>query len=291
MASPVTRIQKRTRQTNREKHYENGIWVATTSRWKDICPNGKLYFFTKEQADEMGVKYFPVSEWHKAKRGEWIETHDGYVIMVLNRNDNPGFPYLSTYFATYVLTKSGIKRHNKNKEVNTIRRERRTTISSSGIIPKNKHLTEKQLTFVAMVAANILAYGRPEYQKCANIAFGREVRRVEWERLVLSEKFQRGLVMNLKDAMMNAGIDESWGYRQLKQMVEDPEVDSELKFKIIQEIQFHQGVVLSKQVTGIVGSVNPNTRSLGASSIMENEDMKAIRNYQEEPKELEFKNN
>ena len=237
--------------------------VLHSNRYKDICPDGKIFIFTKSQADELGIKYYPVSEWYKGKRGDWIETYDRHVIQVLNRNDNPKFPYMRTIFATYVLTKRGIAYHSRRKDVNTKIRERKSTVGHK-VVPSDKRLSEKQQTFAAMVSANILAYGRPDYQKCADLAYGREVSRIEWERIVLSRKFQEELVMNLKTAMQQAGIDDSWGYRQLKGMVERESTPDDLKYKIIMEVLFHQGVVLSSQVKEIVGSVNPNSRQMNS---------------------------
>lgn len=227
---------------------ENGIYYVVRKGEKFLVP-------TIEQAADLNIDYIPYERWYEAEAGDWIETADGYVLLVRSRNNNPKFSYIKTIFGTYTVGEErNIRYHFRRGEPNIAIGSRPNVIGNTqfgkgvGGASWAGGYSEQQRKFIYLVAHQIAKTGEPDWWSAAKAAFPKRkfVHKLDLSRLINSPKIQDAILKTLSQILKEQGAGADWAIRGIMQLADSEQTPAALRFQIYQEILFLDGYMPSQ---------------------------------------------
>ena len=73
----------------------------------DACPDGQAIIYTVEEAEKKNIAFISHIAWRSAQEGDRVETSDGFITIVIKRNDVSDPNYIRTPTGTYATTRGG----------------------------------------------------------------------------------------------------------------------------------------------------------------------------------------
>ncbi len=180
----------------------------------EVCPDGYVDVYTKEEADNLGIEYIRYAFWKSADVGDRVETTDGWITIIIKRNDDCDPSYVRTPTGTFAIgRKSTIFDMHEFPNKYCFTRRRRGA---------GNYLTRQQKICFDVFEKTL------DINKAIKIAypnrktkFHMDLKRME---ILGSEKFKRIIVSKYKEIAKDHNIDEDYLVSKAKQFLERGQV-------------------------------------------------------------------
>ena len=196
-----------------------------------------------------------VSDWRKAKIGDWVEADDGCFIQVL-RKGKMNTPRRKKKVTEYVGTCSGTFLCTPKAKMDTSRRENIWTFSGKDterVIYDRKDMTKHEILFVQYLACGVKL--RDAYLQAfdtENPVYASE----QSAKLMKTERIQKAMKEELKPVLSELEIDDKYVLEGIKKVVEgDEKAETKLKalFKLSDILDLEDKT--QTKVTQLTGAV------------------------------------
>lgn len=201
--------------------------------------------FTLEEAEKNGLEWL---DWRcvAVQKGQYIKSDDNYVVRVKNRYDltnSRGYPsvvYHTVAGQCYPTGKAHFKcqdmYNGRNNVGNPVDRYRN----------KPKFLSERERQFLDMVIAGLSP------MEAANTVF--EPGSKTYAKSIVRQILRRKEAINymagqVKEKLEAAGLTETWWFEQVKAMISDPEVKSEVRWDMLKTTGMMHELVIAPAKT------------------------------------------